>query len=123
MFKTSIGSMSATRRMPNRGVGLVDTKIVNPYTNITTNKIGTSSGNDTTISKAMRYSQYVNNPNRNGVKNVQTYSYTDYVAKYGPMSSIDRSCYSNPMFKPQVLVSNNKPIPIEQQFMFHTNYR
>lgn len=115
--------MSTNRMMLNNGVGIVDTKIVNPYTNVTTNKIGSSSGNDTGISKAMRYSQYVNNPNRNGVKNVQTYSYAEYVAKYGPLNKINNSCYNDPMFKPQVLrSSNNKSISADQQFMFKTNY-
>jgi hypothetical protein len=85
LFRTSIGSNSSARTMPNQGVGYVASKIVNPYTNATTNKIGSTSGNDSTISKAMRYSQYVNNPNPRGSKNVQTYSYNEYVAKYGPL--------------------------------------
>jgi hypothetical protein len=97
MFKTSIGSMSSNRTMPNDGVGIVDFKIVNPYTGFTTNKIGSSSGNDTNISRAMRYSQYVNN-NR-GFKNVQKMSYKEYVANYGPLPEFNSAGRSNPIFK------------------------
>ena len=99
LFRRSIGSNSSFRAMPNNGVGYVQSKIVNPYTNTTTNKIGTTSGNDTSISKAMRYSQYVNSPNPRGNKNTQTYSYTEYVKKYGPITGFNKSCYSNPQFQ------------------------
>jgi len=114
--------MSSNRTMPNNGVGIVDFKIVNPYTGITINKIGASSGNDTNISKAARYSQYVNN--NKGFKNVQRMTYKEYVAKYGPLSNqtIDRSCYDTPAFKPQVLMTNNQKIAPGQEFMFKTNY-
>jgi hypothetical protein len=70
---------------------------VNPYTGVTTNKIGSSSGNDATISRSMRYSQYVNN--NKGFKNVQRMSYTEYVAKYGPLPEFNSAGRSNPMFK------------------------
>jgi len=103
LFRTSIGSNSSWRTIPNKGVGYVDQKIINPYTNATTNKIGTTSGNDTSISKAMRYSQYVNNPNPRGSKNTQTYSYKEYVAKYGPLP---------PSFK----------FPVVTDPLFQTNY-
>jgi hypothetical protein len=118
LFRTSIGSNSCSRAMPNNGVGYVQQKIVNPYTNTTTNKIGSTSGNDTSISKAMRYSQYVNNPNNRGNKNTQTYSYSEYVKKYGPLPEIDRSCYSTPPFNPQVLRSNNTKKPTGLEFAF-----
>jgi len=99
LFRRSIGSNSCYRAMPNNGVGYVQSKIINPYTNTTTNKIGTTSGNDTSISKAMRYSQYVNSPNPRGNKNTQTYSYNEYVKKYGPITGFNTSCYSNPPFR------------------------
>lgn len=83
MFRTAAGSVSTARAMPNKGVGYVEQKIVNPYTGAITNKIGTTSGNDTTMSTRMLFSQYVNNPG--GFRNVQTYSYNDYVAKFGPL--------------------------------------
>lgn len=121
LFRRSIGSNSSSRAMPNNGVGYVEQKIVNPFTNTTTNKIGTTSGNNTSISKAMRYSQYVNNPNPRGNKNTQTYSYSEYVEKYGPLPGIDKSCYSTPPFKPQVLRSNNTKKPTGLEFAFQTN--
>jgi hypothetical protein len=99
LFRKSVGSNSCFRAIPNNGVGYVDQKIVNPYTNNTTNKIGTTSGNDTTISKAMRYSQYVNSPNNRGNKNTQTYSYKEYVAKYGPLTGLTTSYNNNPIFQ------------------------
>jgi len=89
--------MSSNRTMPNDGVGIVDFKIVNPYTGTTTNKIGSSSGNDATVSKAARYSQYVTN--NTGFKNVQRMSYNEYVAKYGPLPEFNSTGRSNPMFK------------------------
>uniref|UniRef100_A0A6C0B8W6 Uncharacterized protein n=1 Tax=viral metagenome TaxID=1070528 RepID=A0A6C0B8W6_9ZZZZ len=124
MFRTSYGSASQARIMPKNGLGIVNFKNVNPYTNITTNKIGTTSGNDTSISKAMRYSQYVNSPNRGG-KNTQTYNKKQYEERFGPLlnQTIDKSCYTTPPFKPQVMrSSNNQKIAPGQQFMFQTNY-
>jgi hypothetical protein len=119
IFRTSIGTTCSKRKMPNGGVGIVDFKIYNPYTNTSTNKIGNSTGNDTTSSKAMKYSQYVNNPR--GFKNVIRYSYADYVAKYGSTPPFNTSCYNTPPFKPQVLrSSNNHSVPPDQQFMFQS---
>jgi hypothetical protein len=86
MFKTSIGSMSSKRAMPNDGIGIVDFKIVNPYTGTVTAKAGTSSTNNTNISKAMKYSQYVNCTR--GFKNIQKISYKEYVEKYGPLTGV-----------------------------------
>jgi hypothetical protein len=124
MFRRSYGSTSQARLMPRGGQGIIDFTIVNPYTGTTTPKFGTTSfTNNTNISKAMRYSQYVNTPNRDG-KNTQTYSYNEYVAKFGPLpnQTIDKSCYNTPAFKPQVLFTNTQKIAPGQQFMFQTNY-
>jgi hypothetical protein len=99
LFRSSAGSLSTARVLPNKGVGYIDFKKMDPYTGLVTNKIGTSSGNDTSISKAMRYSQYVNNPNPRGTKNTQTYSYKLYVEKYGPLPETNKSCYTNPAFQ------------------------
>ena len=102
MFRRSYGSISQARVMPRGGQGIIDFTIVNPYTGATTPKIGTTSTstNNTNISKAMRYSQYVNSPNR-GTKNTQTYSYKQYEESFGPLSNqtTDKSCYDTPAFK------------------------
>lgn len=119
MFRRSYGSISQARLMPRDGQGIVDFNIVNPYTGVTTNKIVTTSGNSTGISKAMRYSQYVKSPNRDG-KNTQTYTKKQYEESFGPLpnQTIDKSCYNTPAFKPQVLITNTQKIAPSQQFMF-----
>jgi hypothetical protein len=89
--------MSSARAMPNDGIGIVDFKVVNPYTGTVTNKVGTSSTNNTNISQAMKYSQYVNNTR--GFKNIQKFSYKEYVEKYGPLPAFNNSCRSNPEFQ------------------------
>jgi len=110
--------------MPNDGAGIVQSKITNQYTGVTTNKIGTTSGNDTTISKAMRYSQFVNN-NR-GFKNAETFTHQQYMKRYGhlgPLTQINNSCYTLPMFQPQVLRSSNtRVITKAQNFIFAKNF-
>lgn len=123
MFRRSYGSISQARLMPRDGQGIVDVKIVNPYTGITTPKIGTTSTNNSSISKAMQYAQYVNAPNKGG-KNTQTYTKKQYEASFGPLpnQTIDKSCYNTPAFKPQVLMTNNQKIAPGQQFMFQINY-
>lgn len=109
--------------MPKDGVGIVDFNIVNPFNGSTKNKIAVTSGNDTSISKAMRYSQYVNSSNVRE-KNTQTYNKKQYEERFGPLpnQTIDRSCYTTPPFKPIMRSSNNQVIKPDQQFMFQTNY-
>lgn len=123
MFRRSYGSTSQARVMPKDGIGIVDFKTTNPYTGVTTIKIGSTSGNSTGISKAMRYSQYVNSTNRDG-KNTQTYTKKQYEASFGPLhnQTIDKSCYNTPAFKPQVLITNTQKIAPGQQFMFRGNF-
>ena len=123
MFRCSYGSISQARLIPKDGEGIVDFKIINPYTGVTKNKIATTSGNSTGISKAMRYSQYVKSVNRD-VKNTQTYNKKQYEESFGPLPNqiIDKSCYDTPAFKPQVLrSSNNQKIAPGQEFMFRRN--
>jgi len=89
--------MSSARAMPNKGVGIVDFKIVNRYTGTVTAKVVASSTNNTNNSQAMKYSQYVNNPR--GFNNIQKFSYKEYVEKYGPLPAFNNSCRSNPEFQ------------------------
>jgi len=119
MFRRSYGSISQSRVMPKDGQGIVDFKITNPYTGATRPKIATTSGNSSGVSKAIRYSQYVKSPNRDG-KNTQTYTKKQYEESFGPLpnQSIDKSCYDTPAFKPQVLMTNTQKIAPGQQFMF-----
>jgi hypothetical protein len=74
------------RTMPNDGKGCVSFKLIN------------TSGNEPKISKAMRFSQYVNNTK--GFKNVQRMSYAQYVEKYGPLEfPLVPPTKSNPLFQ------------------------
>jgi len=57
-----------------------------------------SSGNDPKLTKAMRYSQYVNAGS--SIKNVMTISYKDYVARFGPLpDSFLTPTSTNPFFQ------------------------